>query len=117
MSKYIKAIYKGNGKLFCKGELCYIEESTIKNADGYVSVYDCHGINRGLMSLSNLFILPTREIAKVILDILKKKIGKLDAVYEDVIVTEMGIEYLSMFRFYHLIETCGNINGRKLYAL
>ena len=42
---------------------------------------------------------------------------KVDAVYEDKIVDLIGSHGLSLIREFHLMEPCGSINGRKLYAL
>lgn len=39
------------------------------------------------------------------------------AVYEDTIINIIGKHGLSMLREFHLIESCGIINGRKFYAL
>ena len=43
--------------------------------------------------------------------------GKADAVYEDTIVDIVGTKGLQLLREFKLIESCGIINGRKLYAL
>lgn len=43
--------------------------------------------------------------------------GKADAVYEDAIVDIVGVKGLQLLREFKLIESCGIINGRKLYAL
>ena len=42
---------------------------------------------------------------------------KADAVYEDAIIALVGYEGLIALREMHLIETCGILYGRKLYAL
>ncbi len=39
------------------------------------------------------------------------------AVYENTLIDIIGKHGLSMLREFHLIESCGSINGRKLYAL
>ena len=41
---------------------------------------------------------------------------KVDAVYEDVIINLVGKRGLELLREFRLIESCGIINGRKLYA-
>ena len=41
---------------------------------------------------------------------------KVDAVYEDVIVNLVGKQGLDLVREFHLMEPCGIIEGRKLYA-
>lgn len=43
--------------------------------------------------------------------------GKLDAIYEDTIIAIIGKRGLSLLREFNLIESCGFIDGRKLYAL
>ena len=42
---------------------------------------------------------------------------KVDAVYEDAIVNLVGKRGLQLLREFKLIESCGIINGNKLYAL
>ena len=42
---------------------------------------------------------------------------KSDAVYEDAIIALVGRKGLIALRENHLIETCGVLEGRKLYAL
>lgn len=42
---------------------------------------------------------------------------KVDAIYEDVIIREIGQRGFELIREFRLMEPCGVINGRKLYAL
>lgn len=42
---------------------------------------------------------------------------KVDAVYEDAIVNLVGKRGLQLLREFKLIESCGIINGNKLYVL
>lgn len=42
---------------------------------------------------------------------------KVDAVYEDTIIELIGSYGLALMRKFRLMEPCGSINGRKLYAL
>lgn len=42
---------------------------------------------------------------------------KIDAVYEDAIIDIIGQHGFSLIREFHLMEPCGSIDGRKLYAL
>lgn len=42
---------------------------------------------------------------------------KVDAVYEDKIIDLVGKYGLALVMEFHLMEPCGSINGRKLYAL
>ena len=43
--------------------------------------------------------------------------GDLDAIYEDYIIYLVGYEGLYVLRENRLVESCGVVNGRKLYAL
>lgn len=42
---------------------------------------------------------------------------KVDAIYEDKILDIIGRRGLDLIREFHLMESCGIINGRRLYAL
>lgn len=42
---------------------------------------------------------------------------RIDAVYEDKIIDLVGERGLKLIREFHLVETCGIINNRKLYTL
>lgn len=42
---------------------------------------------------------------------------KIDAVYEDTIIDIIGKRGLALIREFHLMESCGSINGRKLYTI
>lgn len=42
---------------------------------------------------------------------------KADALYEDAIVNLVGKRGLQLLREFKLVESCGIINGNKLYAL
>lgn len=42
---------------------------------------------------------------------------KVDAIYEDKILDIIGQHGLDLIREFRLMEPCGIINGRKLYAL
>ena len=42
---------------------------------------------------------------------------KVDAINEDKILDIIGQHGLDLIREFHLMEPCGIINGRKLYAL
>lgn len=43
--------------------------------------------------------------------------GDLDSIYEDYIIYLVGYEGLYILREHQLLESCGVINGRKLYVL
>ena len=42
---------------------------------------------------------------------------KVDAIYEDAIIDVIGKRGFNLIREFHLMEPCGKINDRKLYAL
>ena len=48
---------------------------------------------------------------------LKAAFPKADAIYEDAIIDICGREGLLSLRESHLIELCGVIEGRRLYAV
>lgn len=53
-------------------------------------------------------------------DLYKKLIlafPKADAIYEDSIVDIVGYDGLMLLRKEHMIESCGILEGRKLYAV
>ena len=50
-------------------------------------------------------------------NLLKKECEKLDAVYEDYIIKQIGIAGLRILKQSGLLEPCGVINGRQLYVL
>lgn len=43
--------------------------------------------------------------------------NKLDSIYEDYIIHEVGTLGLIVLKEYNLLESCGVINGRQLYVL
>lgn len=49
--------------------------------------------------------------------ILEGEFTKVDAIYEDYILMIVGLNGLNALREHKLIEPCGNIQGRQLYAL
>lgn len=49
--------------------------------------------------------------------LLKETYPKADAIYQDVIINLIGEEGFSRLKSGMFIESCGWINGRKLYAL
>lgn len=50
-------------------------------------------------------------------NVVKEETEGLDAVYEDYILNLVGEDGLFILEFNRLIESCGSINGRKLYTL
>lgn len=95
------------------------EKMSVKTRDGvpYVDVYtpDCKWI--GMAPRRAFAVLKTEAQAKNILKDLKGMYPNMETLYEDVIVSAITEEGLYALRQYHLIETCGTFNGRKLYAI
>ena len=54
---------------------------------------------------------------KKIYEIVKNESEGLDAVYEDYIVSLVGLYGLLTLKGNRLLETCGIVNGRQLYVL
>lgn len=55
--------------------------------------------------------------ANQIYKIVKNECEGLDSVYEDYIISLVGLYGLLQLKGNHLIETCGVVNGRQLYVL
>lgn len=62
-------------------------------------------------------ILVDRMFAEHVYMILKEDSKDMDAIYEDYILHMVGSVGLFALKDYKLIETCGIVNGRQLYAL
>lgn len=62
-------------------------------------------------------ILVDRMFAEYVYMILKSEAGDMDAIYEDYILHLVGGVGLFALQDHKLIETCGIVNGRQLYAL
>lgn len=58
-----------------------------------------------------------QEQAIAIYKQLKELSGKSEAVTEEAIINDLGTWALMMLREYNLIESCGVINGNKMYAI
>lgn len=58
-----------------------------------------------------------KTYADYVYDIVKLESYGLDAVYRDFIVNIVGVFGLNALLEHKLIEGCGVVNGRKLYAL
>ena len=111
-----------NAKELETGGYYYIdarESFTVKTKDSipYVDVYSPNYEWLGMAPRKAFAILKTEEQAKNILADLKGMHPKTETLYEDVIISAIGEEGLYALRQYHLIETCGNFDGRKLYAI
>lgn len=52
-----------------------------------------------------------------IYEIVKAECEDFDAIYEDYIVRLVGQEGLTILRMHRLVESCGVVDGRQLYAL
>lgn len=104
------------------GGYYYIDEREnfiVKTRDGipYVDVYSPDYKWLGAAPRRAFAILKTENQAKEILRDLKGMYSNMETLYEDVIVSAVGEEGLYALRQHHLIETCGNFDGRKLYAI
>lgn len=95
------------------------ESFMVQTKDGvpYVDVYTPNYEWLGMAPRRAFAILKTEAQAKEILRDIKGMHPKMETLYEDVIVSAIGEEGLYALRQYHLIETCGNFDGRKLYAI
>ena len=95
------------------------EKETIRTRDNvsYVDVYTPNYEYLGMAPRRAFAILKTESQAKEILRDLKGMHPNMETLYEDVIVSAVGEEGLYALRSHHLIETCGMLEGRKLYAI
>lgn len=109
-----------NAKGLETGESYYIDEiNTVSTRDNvpYVDVYNVNREWMGMAPRRAFAILKTENQAKEILRNLKGMYPNMETLYEDVIVSAIGLEGLYALRQHRLIETCGNFGGRKLYAI
>lgn len=58
-----------------------------------------------------------KAYAEYVYDIVKQELEGFDAIYEDYIINLVGFAGLTYLKKYRLVETCGVVNGRQLYAL
>ena len=95
------------------------ESFMVRTKDGvpYVDVYTPNYEWLGMAPIKAFAIIKTEMQAKNILADLKRMHPEMETLYEDVIIDAIGQEGLYALRQYHLIETCGNFEGRKLYAI
>lgn len=95
------------------------ESFIVKTKDGvpYVDVYTPNYEWLGMAPRRAFAILKTEAQAKETLEALKRFYPGMETLYDDVIVSTIGKEGLYTLLQHHLIETCGNFNGRKLYAI
>lgn len=97
------------------GQCYYISDNA-----GLVDVYDTDANYIG-MAVRWCFAVIETEMklsqAEEVLRDLKGMYPTIEMLYEDTIISAVGIKGLYMLRMHHLIETCGTFNGRKLYAI
>lgn len=95
------------------------ESFMVQTKDGvpYVDVYTPNYEWLGMAPRRAFAILKTEAQAKETLEALKRFYPGMETLYENVIVSTIGREGLYTLLQHHLIETCGNFNGRKLYAI
>lgn len=95
------------------------ESFIVKTKDNvpYVDVYTPSYEWLGMAPRRAFAILKTEDEARETLEALKRKYPGMDTLYDDVIISAIGEEGLYTLRTHHLIETCGNFDGRKLYAI
>ena len=95
------------------------ERFVVRTRDGvpYVDVYSPDYKWLGAAPRRAFAVLKTESQAKEILHDLKGMHPNMETLYEDVIISAIGKEGLYALRNHHLIETCGNFEGRKLYAI
>lgn len=95
------------------------ESFMVRTKDGisYVDVYSPNYEWLGMAPRKAFAILKTEAQAKETLEALKRFYPGMETLYDDVIVSTIGKEGLYTLLQHHLIETCGNFNGRKLYAI
>ena len=95
------------------------ESFMVQTKDGvpYVDMYTPNYEWLGMAPRRAFAILKTEAQAKETLEALKRFYPGMETLYEDVIVSTIGREGLYTLLQHHLIETCGNFNGRKLYAI
>lgn len=99
------------------GEYYYIKNEFVYNNESYVEVFTPDLILVGIFKRNHFAILKTESQAKEILRDLKGMYSNMETLYEDIIISAIGEEWLYALRQYHMIETCGNFEGRKLYAI
>lgn len=99
------------------GNYYYIGHEFVYDNENYVYVFTPNEEELGVFKRNHFAILKTESQAKEILRDLKGMYSNMETLYEDVIVSAVGEEGLYALRQHHLIETCGNFDGRKLYAI
>ena len=67
-----------------------------------------------MSDLKGFFKLPYFEL---MYDVLRMETEGMDSIYEDFIISQIGVFGLNALLTHGLLETCGVINGRQLYVL
>ena len=99
------------------GNYYYIGHEFVYDNENYVYVFTPNEDELGVFKRNHFAILKTEAQAREILRDLKGMHPNMETLYEDAIVSVIGQEGLYALRQHHLIETCGNFGGRKLYAI
>lgn len=60
---------------------------------------------------------PMKEYIDYVYEIVKNELGDFDALYEDYIINLVGHAGLTELRSNKLLEACGVVEGRQLYAI
>ena len=69
------------------------------------------------LCIENADLRRSKVHVDVYYNLVREKYGKLDAIYEDIIVSYIGRAGMDALRENGLIECCGTVYGRKLYTL
>lgn len=95
------------------------ESFIVKTKDGvpYVDVYTPNYEWLGMAPRRAFAAIKNEVQTREILRDLKGMFPTMETLYEDVIVSSVGEEGLYNLRKWHLVETCGMFEGRKLYAI
>ena len=95
------------------------ESFMVRTKDGvpYVDVYTPNYEWLGMAPRRAFVVFKTEAQAREIFRDLKGMHPNMETLYEDVIIDSVTMDGLYALRQYHLIETCGNFNDRKLYAI
>lgn len=115
----LKAVCLSTNKIktLIVGDYYYIANEFTYNGDSYVEAFNPDKKGVGIFKRNHFAVLKTEAQAKEILRDLKGINPNMETLYEDKIIECVGQDGLYALRQYHLIETCGNFDGRKLYAI
>ena len=99
------------------GNYYYIGNEFVYDNETYVKVFTPNETEIGVFKRNHFAVLKTETQAKNILADLKGMYPNMETLYEDAIISAVTEEGFYALRQHHMIETCGNFNGRKLYAI